>query len=308
MEPTNRRIRRRIHFLSLRTQSAQWNWTCLQRRSACRRVFKLPVDDFDCDRHAVRRRPSDVYKDARRRVPGGHRIDNRVAVVSLDGGQCTQVACIACSLVALRANRVCGTRRNRTGNHVRRVLDLAGGVFTFEVEVKWWVSSILAAVLSLTRVDAGLVLPVVTAMLLFKEGFQPPSWNEKLRNALRWVSIPAALLLAQLAFRFVYYEPPRNQWTPKKAASLQKEVHHCKENDTPLSSKLRRSNALNTAESALRPRSLKRSASRPVSCTIGATSTVRRRELPTVATSPSKRKTFDCAVRSVSYAVTETPC
>ena len=31
----------------------------------------------------------------------------------------------------------------------------------------------------------------------------------------------------------------------------------------------------------------------PVSCTIGAISTARRRELPTVATSPSKRKTFD---------------
>ena len=78
------------------------------------------------------------------------------------------------------------------------------GVLAFAVRTPWWVSAAVAALLSITRSDAVIVIPVVVSVLLSRrEGEE--SWVTASRAALRWASVPCTVVAAHVLFRLLYY-------------------------------------------------------------------------------------------------------
>lgn len=79
------------------------------------------------------------------------------------------------------------------------------GVLAFAVEAPWWVSSCIAALLCLTRSDAGLVLPVTAAMIVLASWRGERGWRGGVSAAARWLSIPLVVVAAHVAWRYGYY-------------------------------------------------------------------------------------------------------
>ena len=79
------------------------------------------------------------------------------------------------------------------------------GVLAFAVETRWWVSALAAGLLCIMRTDAGLVVPVVVLVLLLQGRSSTTGWRAAARTAVRWASIPCAIVAAHLIFRLAYY-------------------------------------------------------------------------------------------------------
>lgn len=79
------------------------------------------------------------------------------------------------------------------------------GVLAFALEARWWVSALVAGLLCITRTDGGLVVPAVTLLLLLQGGLGNTGWTAGFRAAVRWASIPCAIVTAQIVFRLAYY-------------------------------------------------------------------------------------------------------
>jgi hypothetical protein len=77
------------------------------------------------------------------------------------------------------------------------------GVAAFACRLPWWVSSLLAALLCLTRADGVLVVLVVGLLLLMQ-----PEGGRRLRYmaAAKWASIPVAAVMIHTLWRLAYYE------------------------------------------------------------------------------------------------------
>ncbi|MGB3052143.1 MAG: hypothetical protein WBB42_14155 [Polyangiales bacterium] len=79
------------------------------------------------------------------------------------------------------------------------------GVLAFAIETRWWVSALVAGLLCITRIDAGLVVPVVALVLLLQGRSSGAGWTESARAAAQWASIPCAIVATHIIFRLAYY-------------------------------------------------------------------------------------------------------
>lgn len=79
------------------------------------------------------------------------------------------------------------------------------GVLAFAIETRWWVSALVAGLLCITRSDAGLVVPIVALILLLQAKSSGAGWRAGARAAVRWASVPSAIVGAHVIFRLAYY-------------------------------------------------------------------------------------------------------